>query len=141
MRPSIMSLGATTSAPARACDSACFTSASTVSSFMTYPVSSTRPSWPWLVYGSSATSVITPRPGKRCFSARTARWHRPSSSQAACAVSDLASGAVTGNSASAGIFSSLACSATRSSSSIDRRSMPGIEPTGARPAASCTNTG
>jgi hypothetical protein len=35
MRPSIMSLGATTSAPASACDSACLTSASTVTSFST----------------------------------------------------------------------------------------------------------
>ena len=35
MRPSIMSEGATTSAPASACDTACFTSASTVTSFTT----------------------------------------------------------------------------------------------------------
>ena len=39
--------------------------------------SSSRPSWPWLVYGSSATSVITPSSGKRCFSSRTARGTRP----------------------------------------------------------------
>jgi hypothetical protein len=35
MRPSIMSEGATMSAPASACDSACFTSAATVMSFST----------------------------------------------------------------------------------------------------------
>jgi hypothetical protein len=35
MRPSIMSDGATMSAPASACESACFTSAATVSSFTT----------------------------------------------------------------------------------------------------------
>jgi hypothetical protein len=75
------------------------------------------------------------------LSARTARWHRPSSSYAAAASSDLASGAVTGNSASAGIRNSLACSATFSSSSIDSRSIPGIDGTATRPASSCTKTG
>jgi len=35
MRPSIMSDGATTSAPASACDTPCFTSAATVTSFIT----------------------------------------------------------------------------------------------------------
>jgi hypothetical protein len=85
--------------------------------------------------------VITPRSGKRAFNARTARWHRPSSSQAAAASSDLASGAVTGNSASAGTRKALACSATRSNSSIDRRSIPGIEAIGTRPVSSCTKTG
>ena len=38
--------------------------------------SSSRPSWPWLVKGSSATSVITPRPGNSFFSARTTRGHQ-----------------------------------------------------------------
>jgi hypothetical protein len=75
------------------------------------------------------------------LSARTARCIRPSSSQAATPSSDFASGAVTANSANAGMRSSLASSATFSSSSIDKRSMPGIEPTGARPASSWTKTG
>jgi hypothetical protein len=93
------------------------------------------------VYGSSATSVITPSSGKRDFRARTARWHKPSSAHAASAAADFASGAVTGNSASAGTRSSLACSAMRSSSSTETRSTPGIDGTAARPSSSCTNTG
>ena len=56
-----------------------------------------------VVYGSSATSVITPSSGKRCLSARIARCARPSASQAAAPSSDLASGAVTGNRVRAGM--------------------------------------
>ena len=41
-------------------------------------MSSSRPSWPWLVKGSSATSVSMPSSGKRFFSSRTARGTRPS---------------------------------------------------------------
>ena len=57
-RPSIMSLGATISAPARACDTAALASHSSVGSFCTSP-STTSPQWPWLVYSQLQTSVIT----------------------------------------------------------------------------------
>src|SRR5690606_15911647 len=51
------------------------------------------------------------------------------------------SAAVTGHSASAGIPSPHASSPSRSSSSTDTRSTPGIEDTASLPAGSCTNTG
>ena len=64
--PSIMSDGATVSAPARACATAWRQSCSMVSSFMMRPMPpsprlslDTMPSWPWSEYGSSATSVQT----------------------------------------------------------------------------------
>ena len=59
MRPSIMSEGDTTSAPASAWDTACLQRYSTVSSFITTPSSRTIPSWPSQLYGSRATSVYT----------------------------------------------------------------------------------
>ena len=57
MRPSIMSEGETQSAPARAWLTAWRHRNSTVSSFRMTPSSRTMPSWPSLLYGSSATSV------------------------------------------------------------------------------------
>jgi len=53
----------------------------------------------------------------------------------------LAESGVTGNSAIAGMRSACACSATRNSSSMPRRSTPGIDAMAARPGNSCTNTG
>ena len=47
-RPSIMSLGATMSAPASACVTASLASSSSVTSLMTQPPSSRMPQWPWL---------------------------------------------------------------------------------------------
>ena len=57
-RPSIMSDGATMSAPARACDNAVFASHCSVVSLSTSP-SFTYPQCPWLVYSQLHTSVIT----------------------------------------------------------------------------------
>ena len=58
------------SQPASACTSACRTSTATVSSLRILP-SSIRPSWPWLVKGSSATSQSTPSSGNSFLIART----------------------------------------------------------------------
>ena len=90
------------------------------------------PSWPWVVNGSSATSVITPSSGTACLSARTARWARPSGFHASLPSSDFASGGVTGNSAIAGTPSFATTSASRTSSSTVMRSTPGIEGTATR---------
>ena len=56
-RPSIMSEGATQSAPALACETAWRHRNSTVSSLRISPSSATMPSCPSQLYGSSATSV------------------------------------------------------------------------------------
>ena len=69
MRPSIMSDGATMSAPASAWTSAWRTRISTVSSFRIRP-SRISPSWPWLVKGSRATSTTMPRSGTAALIAR-----------------------------------------------------------------------
>ena len=78
-RPSIMSEGATTSAPASACEIAVFASSSIVMSLSTSP-SRTKPQWPCDVYSQRQTSVITVSSGCASFSARTAIWTTPSSS-------------------------------------------------------------
>ena len=53
-----MSEGATTSAPARACETATRASSGSVASLSTSP-SRMTPQWPWDVYSSRQTSVIT----------------------------------------------------------------------------------
>ena len=78
-RPSIMSLGATTSAPASACEIAVLASSSIVMSLSTSP-SRTMPQWPCDVYSHRQTSVITTSSGWASFSARTAIWTTPSGS-------------------------------------------------------------
>ena len=57
-RPSIMSEGATISAPATACDSAVSAKSSIERSLSTSPSRST-PQCPWVVYWQRQTSVIT----------------------------------------------------------------------------------
>src|SRR6266568_8982612 len=89
-RPSIMSEGATMSAPARACATASLASSARVMSLSTtssLPGAPTRagfrtPQCPWSVYSHMQTSVMTTRPGTSFFSARTARGMMPSSSHA-----------------------------------------------------------
>ena len=81
MRPSIMSLGATASAPATAWEIAVFASSSTVRSLSTsLDPSRKTPQWPCEVYSQRQTSVITTTSGCASFSARTAIWTTPSSS-------------------------------------------------------------
>ena len=77
-RPSIMSEGATMSAPARACETAEAASHSSVASLSTSP-STILPQWPWLVYSQLQTSVITTSRGTSLLMARTARCTMPSS--------------------------------------------------------------
>ena len=72
MRPSIMSDGAMMSAPAAAWMTAAAATCSTVSSLTMMP-SRRMPSWPWLVNGSSAPSVMTPISGTAALIARVAR--------------------------------------------------------------------
>src|SRR5439155_16953994 len=94
-RPSIMSDGATMSAPARACDTAVAASHLRVSSLSTYPSTSPStifPQWPWLVYSQLHTSVITRSCGVSCLMARRARCTLPSSAYAPEAASSLVSG-------------------------------------------------
>ena len=59
-------------------------------------MSSSRPSWPWLVKGSSATSVSRPSCGKRFFSSRTARGTRPSGLVASTPSGVFSAGSMTG---------------------------------------------
>src|SRR3954452_20305479 len=69
IRPSIMSLGATASAPASAWEIAVLASSSTVMSLSTSP-SRTKPQWPCEVYSQRQTSVITVRSGGASFNPR-----------------------------------------------------------------------
>ena len=81
-RPSIMSLGATTSAPASAWDTAVRASSSSVRSLSTSPSSRSTPQWPWLVYSHRHRSVMTSRSGCSALIARVASCTIPSSSHA-----------------------------------------------------------
>ncbi len=78
-RPSIMSDGATISAPARTCDRALAASHSSVASLSTSPLT-IFPQCPWLVYSQLHTSVMTSRSGNSRLMARIARCTIPSSS-------------------------------------------------------------
>src|SRR6058998_2452923 len=80
-RPSIMSEGAITSAPARACASASAASSSRVGSLSTSP-SFTTPQWPWSVYSQRQTSVTRTSPGAASRMAPSARGMMPPGSVA-----------------------------------------------------------
>src|SRR5439155_1287797 len=90
-RPSIMSDGATMSAPARACASASFTSGSRLASFATSPFS-TMPQCPWSVYSQRQTSVTTSSSGSALLIASTARTTIPSAAYAPEPIASLRSG-------------------------------------------------
>ncbi len=81
-RPSIMSLGATMSAPAAAWETAVRASSSTEASLRTWKwpsrPRSVTPQCPWLVYSHRHTSVMTSRSGSAAFRARTACCTMPS---------------------------------------------------------------
>ncbi len=103
-------------------------------------MSSSRPSWPWLVKGSSATSVITPRPGNSFFSERTTVGTKPSGLAASLPTGSLSDALITGNRAITGMPSFTQSSATGRSRL--RRSTPGMEATASRRLPpSSTNTG
>ncbi len=78
-RPSIMSLGATMSAPFSACVTAIFARSSSVTSLRTSP-SCTTPQWPWSMYSHRHTSVMTISSGNSSLMARMAIWTTPSES-------------------------------------------------------------
>ena len=75
-RPSIMSEGATMSAPAWAWESAVLASSSRVASLSTSSPAR-QPQWPWSVYSHRQTSVTTVMSGARFFSSRMACWTMP----------------------------------------------------------------
>ena len=115
-RPSIMSDGATMSAPAAACDSAVRVSCSTVASLTTW--SSTRmPQWPCEVYSQRQTSVITSRPGTSRLIALTAACTGASGSAAAEPTASFSSGSP--NSSTPGIPALLIAWASLTASSTD----------------------
>ncbi len=78
-RPSIMSDGATMSAPAAAWERAVSARSSRVRSFSTTP-SRRTPQWPWEVYWHRHTSVMTVSEGTSALIARTPSWTMPSGS-------------------------------------------------------------
>ena len=76
--------------------------------------------------------MITPRAGNSFFTARTACCAMPPGFQDSRASRLFLSGGMTGKSAIAGMRSFESVSHSRNSSSIDSRSIPGIETTGWR---------
>ena len=115
-RPSIMSDGATMSAPAAACDSAARASCSTVASLTTS--SSTRmPQWPCEVYSHRQTSVTTSSPGTSRLIARTAACTGASGSYAAEPTASFSSGRP--NSSTPGMPVGLVAGASLTASSTD----------------------
>ena len=76
-RPSIMSLGATMSAPASAWLDRVRASSSRVWSLSTRSPSSSTPQWPWSVYSQRQTSVMTSISGTASLIAATADWTTP----------------------------------------------------------------
>ena len=77
-----MSLGATASAPASACETAVRASSSSVWSLSTTPSARSTPQWPCDVYSHRHRSVMTSRSGCAALIARVASWITPSSSHA-----------------------------------------------------------
>ena len=124
-RPSIMSLGAITSQPALACVTACLHSTARVSSFTTSP-STNKPSWPWDVNGSSATSQMTPMLVVAAFTARTARQTKLSGLKLSSPPGVFLSAGVTGKTAMAGMPRASASCAAATSDAIECRWTPGM---------------
>ena len=131
-----MSLGATASAPASACETAVRASRSSVASLSTTPSARSTPQWPWLVYSHRHRSVITSRSGCAALIARVASWITPSSSHAPEPCSSLSAGRP--NSSTAGIPSAAAAPASSTAPSIERWSMPGSDGIGVRRAPPAT---
>ena len=135
-RPSIMSLGATMSAPARARLAAVCASRSSDESFSTSQpslVSTIIPQCPWLVYSHRHTSPISTSffPALDRFRARSALLHdarhRPRL-RSPCSSFDAGNP----NSSSPATPSPATSSASFTASSTERLNTPGIEPMGLR---------
>src|SRR5688572_4417422 len=137
--PSIMSDGATKSAPATACDSATWTRCETVTS-LTISSPSRMPQCPCEVYSQRQTSVMTIRSGTWRFISRTAHWTGASGSAASEPTASLRSGRP--NSSTPGTPSAFAAAASLTASSTDSWKTPGIDGTSRRtPLPSQTNSG
>ena len=134
-RPSIMSDGATMSAPASACETASRTSSASVASLSTSPVAVTTPQCPCDVYSHRHTSVITTRSGDASFSTRTARCTMPSGSYPSEPTSSFTAGSP--NSSTAGIPSDRSSAASPASWSSDRWNCPGIDEISSRTPSPC----
>src|ERR1700730_13058074 len=132
-----MSLGAITSAPARAWLAAGRASSSSEASLSTVPSSRMTPQCPWLVYSHRQTSVITRRAGWARWIARTASCTAPSSSQAPEPSASLWSGIP--KSSTPGTPSAASSPAAATASVIVSRETPGIDSIGA--ASVATNIG
>src|SRR2546425_2445694 len=122
--PSIIALGATKSAPARAWLTAVFASSSTEASLPIRP-SRTPPQCPWSVYSHRQTSDITTTSGAALLIARTASWTTPCSSYAPWPSGSLSTGSP--KSITAGTPSAASSSTSEAASSIVRRKIPGME--------------
>src|SRR6202046_3509379 len=122
--PSIMSDGATISAPARACDSAERVSSSSVASLST-SLPASAPQWPWSVYSHMQTSVITAIPGTRSLISRIARCTSPSSFHASLPLASLRSGIP--NRMTAGTPAAHVSRASATMLSTDICATPGID--------------
>ena len=117
-----MSEGATTSEPARACETAAFVSSGSVASLSTSP-SRMTPQWPCDVYSSRQTSVITRSSGTSLLKRRTVSCTAPPSSQASLPVSSFFSGMP--NRMTAGMPAEKSSRASPRASSGERRETPG----------------
>ncbi len=142
-RPSIMSEGATTSAPARAWLTAVRASSSTEASLSTVCSPFSTPQWPWSVYSHRHTSVTTSSSGTAALSARTHSCTTPSSAHAEEPCASFSAGIP--NNSTAASPSRAASRAASTAAAIDRRSRPGSaagESRGAGPLGrSSTNNG
>ena len=117
-RPSIMSDGATMSAPAAACDSAARTSCSTVGVVGDFSPSTRRPQWPCDVYSQRQTSVTTSKSGDLLLERAHRGLHgRLRVVRRRSPLSSFASGSP--NSSTPGTPSALAAAASLTTSSTD----------------------
>ena len=123
-RPSIMSDGATMSAPASAWLTAARASSAIVRSLSTSSPAR-MPQWPWFVYSQAQTSVITRRSGACHLIARTASCTTPCGSQAPLAWASFVSGIP--NRSTAGMPSDCNSSSSRGSWSTESWNWSGIE--------------
>ena len=142
-RPSIISEGATKSAPASAASTAISARISTVASLTKSPAcTSNNPSWPCTVYGSSARSVITAICGSSALIARIARSTNVLGFKASRPSSVFNESSNFGNSATAGIPNVASSRHSAINSGIVRREIPGIDSIGsAAPSPSITKIG
>src|SRR6266851_3845270 len=130
-RPSIMSEGATTSAPARTSERAVLASSGSVASLSTSP-SRMTPQCPCEVYSSKQTSVTTSISGTSRLTRPTVSCTAAASSQASLPVSSFFSGIP--NRMRAGIPSEKSSRASATAESGDSRKTPGSEEISSRSA-------